>query len=151
MFRPNTNSALYHFHFKLKGTFIVLQFKRDWKHQSCLWYEVPLAWHLQLAPSAEYLRLQEAQRVCVSVFLYVRRVEPPDYTTCASLCQKLNVCRALFLFGTWSTVSRLVAANVFLIIHHVLLMNLRACDLPAAKTAWRCRKKEKLVCNITTF
>lgn len=27
IFRPNTNSALYYFHFKLKGTFIVLQFK----------------------------------------------------------------------------------------------------------------------------
>lgn len=72
-------------------------------------------------------------RVCV--YLCVKRVEPPDYTTCASLCQQLNVCRALFLFGTLSAVSRCVTADVASIIHHVLLKtdNLRACDLPAGE------------------
>lgn len=72
--------------------------------------------------------------VCVYISVCVKRVEPPDYTTCASLCQQLNVCRVLFLFGTLSAVSRCVTAaahaDVALIIHHVLLKtdNLRACD-----------------------
>lgn len=86
----------------------------------------------------------EALQVCVSacVYLYVKRVEPPDYTTCASLCQQLNVCRVLFLFGTLSAVSRCVTADVAAIIHHVLWKtdNLRACDLPAEEYSMTTQK-----------
>ena len=43
--------------------------------------------------------------VCVCVCVCVKRVEPPDCTTCFSLCQQLNVCRALFLFVRWVHIS----------------------------------------------
>lgn len=42
---------------------------------------------------------------CACVYLFVKRVEPPDYTTCASLCQQLYVCTVLVFFGSFSVVS----------------------------------------------
>ena len=59
---------------------------------------------MQLAPAAKRLRLRVPASVhlCARVYLCVKRVEPPDCTTCVSLCQQLNVCRTLFLFGTLS-------------------------------------------------
>lgn len=67
---------------------------------------------------------------CACVYLFVKRVEPPDYTTCASLCQQLYVC---VFFGSFSVVSWCATADVAVIIHHVLWTsdNLSACDLPA--------------------
>lgn len=111
-----------------------------------IWSASSHAWaYLQLASSAEYLRLREAQQVCVCVRLCAKRVEPSDYTTCASLCQQLNVCRALFLFGTWSAVSLCVTADVVLIIHHVLLKtdNLRASDLPTGEYSMTVQKERE--------
>lgn len=65
----------------------------------------------------------------VFVHVSVKRVEPPDFTTCAGLCQQLNVCKVLFLFGTLSALS---VCNG-LIIYCTLLKadSSRACDLPA--------------------
>lgn len=70
---------------------------------------------------------------CACVYLFVKRVEPPDYTTCASLCQQLYVCTVLVFFGSFSVVSWCATADVAVIIHHVLWTsdNLSACDLPA--------------------